>query len=71
MNALRENAIFVLLIPLSAIAVLVVISPRTFIRYMVGPTNQRRPMEEIFLRVAGALLLAGAAWKFHEWLRFR
>jgi hypothetical protein len=71
MNTLRDNAIFVMLIPLSAIAVLAVISPRTLIRYMGGPTNQRRAMPETFLRVAETLVLVGAAWKFHEWLRFR
>lgn len=71
MNISPTTAFAVILIIFSAIAIIAVLSPATLVRNFGGPKVQRAPMRELFLRVAGILLLAGAMWKLYEWWRFR
>jgi hypothetical protein len=61
----------IILIPLAALALAAVFSPETLVRHLGGPKGQRAPIRELFLRVAGILLLVGALWTWCEWWRFR
>lgn len=70
-NPSQVTVFAIILIPLAAIAVIAVFSPETLVRHMGGPKDQRAPMRELFLRVAGILLLVGALWTWHEWWRLR
>lgn len=71
MNSSQITVFAIILIPLAAIAVIAVVSPETIVRHLGGPKTQRAPIRELFLRVAGILLLVGALWTWQEWWRFR
>lgn len=49
-----------LLIPLAAIAIVAVISPRIIVRHLGRPKFKNLIGIEIFLRIAGILMLIGA-----------
>jgi hypothetical protein len=71
-NLSQVTAFAIMLIPLAAIAVIAVLSPETLVSHLGGPKGgQRAPIRELFLRVAGILLLVGALWTWHEWWRLR
>jgi hypothetical protein len=67
MRTLADHAFSILLIPLAAIAVLAVLSPVQFLARLGGPRNYRAPALETFIRVAGLLLLIGAAITWLRW----
>jgi hypothetical protein len=71
LNPSEITVFAIILIPLAAIAATAVFSPETLVRHLGGPKSQRARTRELFLRVAGILLLVGALWTWHEWWRFR
>ena len=53
----HNRAALLLLIPMTAIAIVAIVSPAALVRNLGGPRKRRAPKIEIFLRVAGALIL--------------
>lgn len=71
MNRSQITAFAIVLIPLAAVATIAVFTPERLMRHLGGSKSQRVLMRELFLRVAGILLLVGALWTWLEWWRLR
>jgi hypothetical protein len=71
LNPSKITVFALFLIPLAAIAMIGVLSSKTALRHLGGPKSQRAPKRELFLRVAGILLLISALWTWYEWWKLR
>lgn len=71
MNPPSATLFGVILVPLTIVAVVAVITPKKLLRHMGGPKSQRVPIKELFLRLAGILILVGALLALHDWWGFR
>lgn len=71
MNTPSNHASDILLIPISVLALVAVVSPVTIVRHMGGPRNRRAPAIELFLRVAGILVLLAAVIEWYRWWKPR
>jgi hypothetical protein len=51
----------IILLPLAAVAIIAIVSPGALVSRLGGPRTLKSPARELFLRIAGALFLVGAA----------
>ena len=58
-------------LPLTVIAVVILVSPRLFGRLMTGRAVKKAGWKFTFVRVAAVLVLIGAVWTWLEWLKSR
>ena len=70
-NPPQVTVLGIIMIPLTVVATIGVLSPETLLRHLGGPKGHRAPIRELFLRIAGILLLIGALWTWHEWWSHR
>lgn len=68
-NSPADVALVVLLIALVPVGVAAVVSPALLVRHLGGPRNRRVPAREMFLRLAGTLVLIGVLVLGYRWWR--